>query len=107
MLIIFSIHVCLIVPDIAKANVLISDDHTACISDFGLAMIAQDLSIPGIGSGSLPNTSAGHSPVRWTAPELFDFANGKPSITFFSDVYSFGCVALEVKIFSDCCIACA
>ena len=37
--------------------------------------------------------------VRWTAPELYAFGDKQPTVTMYSDVYSFGCVALEVRDF--------
>jgi len=78
--------------DLTGANVLIDDEQRACLCDFGLSILAQDLELP---SMSQSNSSVGGS-LRWTAPELFSFGETAPKVSLFSDVYSFGSVALEV-----------
>ncbi|THG93546.1 hypothetical protein EW145_g8351 [Phellinidium pouzarii] len=83
--------------DLTGANVLISDDHSACLSDFGLSVLARDFDLP---SMSCFTSGAGGS-VRWTAPELYAFSDGndgavQPRLTLQTDVYAFGCVALEI-----------
>ncbi|KLO12803.1 kinase-like protein [Schizopora paradoxa] len=79
--------------DLTGANILIDDDQHACLSDFGLSVLAQDLELPSMSQSS---SSMGGS-LRWTAPELFSFEeNATPKVSLFSDVYSFGSVALEV-----------
>lgn len=72
-------------------NVLITDDGVAVICDFGLSQIIEDLMRPeGL---TVSNPSVG--PLRWQAPELLE--DESPS-TQASDVWSFGCTALEVSI---------
>ena len=72
---------------------MINDEQQACLSDFGLSVLAQDLDIP---SMTQTSASAGGS-LRWSAPELYNFGNESPKVSLFSDVYSFGSVALEVS----------
>ncbi|KAG8909006.1 hypothetical protein FRB99_000109 [Tulasnella sp. 403] len=72
--------------DIKGSNVLISDSGEAELCDFGLSKILDDtpseLTSSGLGAGTL----------RWMAPELLD--GQKPTTQ--SDIYSFGCLVLEV-----------
>ncbi|KAF7374431.1 hypothetical protein MSAN_00327200 [Mycena sanguinolenta] len=75
--------------DLRGANILINDDWSACLADFGLSIFSDATS-------SLTTNRAG-SPY-WMAPELLDpdrfgmrFAR-----TPASDVYSFGCVCFEL-----------
>ncbi|KAF7374435.1 hypothetical protein MSAN_00327600 [Mycena sanguinolenta] len=75
--------------DLRGANILINDDWSACLADFGLSIFSD--------TASLFTTDRGGSPY-WMAPELLDpdrfgmrFAR-----TPASDVYSFGCVCFEL-----------
>ena len=75
-----------------------TDDGRAVLSDFGLSKVIDELAEP---TGL---TTSGHGGnVRWIAPELlFDQADeegfgAKYSLTQKSDVWSFGCVAYEVR----------
>ncbi|KAF7326404.1 Kinase-like protein [Mycena venus] len=75
--------------DLKGANILINDERSACLADFGLSQIADaTLSMSTTRGGSL----------YWMAPELIDpdhfgcqFARTRSS-----DVYAFGCVCFEV-----------
>ncbi|KAF7374477.1 Kinase-like protein [Mycena sanguinolenta] len=75
--------------DLRGANILVNDDWSACLADFGLSIFSD--------ATSLLTTNRGGS-AYWMAPELLDpdrfgmrFAR-----TPASDVYSFGCVCLEL-----------
>ncbi|KAL5527259.1 hypothetical protein ACEPAG_6050 [Sanghuangporus baumii] len=79
--------------DLTGGNVLIDDNHRACLSDFGLSVLARDFDLP---SMSRFTSGVGGS-VRWTAPELYTFESATPPrLTLHSDVYSFGSVAYEI-----------
>jgi serine/threonine protein kinase len=72
--------------------VLIRDDGSACIADFGLALISAS-------QASCTSTLKGN--VRWIAPELLvpeqeDGLPPRPSEQ--SDVFSFGGVMLQVRL---------
>ncbi|KAF7340963.1 Kinase-like protein [Mycena sanguinolenta] len=71
------------------ANILINEDWSACLADFGLSIFSD--------ATSLMTTNRGGS-VYWMAPELLDperfgmrFARTRAS-----DVYALGCVCLEL-----------
>ncbi len=71
---------------------LITDEGVAVICDFGLSQVIEEITRPeGL---TVSNPSVG--PLRWQAPELLE--DDSPS-TQASDVWSFGCTALEVSIF--------
>ncbi|KAJ6504047.1 kinase-like domain-containing protein [Mycena vulgaris] len=79
--------------DLRGNNILISDDFSVCLSDFGLANIICD-------TQTTPATSTSHAgSARWFAPELI-----RPTAfncehfvrTPASDVYAFGCVCYEL-----------
>ncbi|KAF7374420.1 hypothetical protein MSAN_00326100 [Mycena sanguinolenta] len=75
--------------DLRGANILINDDWSACLADFGLSIFSD--------ATSLLTTNRGGS-AYWMAPELLD--PDRFGMTFArtpaSDVYSFGCVCLEL-----------
>ena len=78
-----------------KVNILITNDHKACLADFGLASVedSQALALSSMSSGRTTGTS------RWQAPELLDCQladaerQGRNSLA--SDVYAFACVCYE------------
>ncbi|KAF9477392.1 kinase-like protein [Pholiota conissans] len=75
--------------DLKGNNVLITDDGTAALCDFGLSQVVEDLGRPA--GLTMSNPSVG--PLRWQAPELScDDEPTKPT----SDVWSFGCTAFEL-----------
>ena len=89
----------------SQANVLINDRLQACISDFGLSVIIEDLrDVSDPLGGAYPSSVLGGA-VRWAAPELFSIDDvnsepgiGGPQLTASCDIYSMGCIALEVCI---------
>ncbi|KAJ6518641.1 kinase-like domain-containing protein, partial [Mycena sanguinolenta] len=84
------LHSCDIVHgDLRGANILVNEDWSACLADFGLSKFSD--------ATSSTNTSRGGS-VYWMAPELinpdrFGLQFGRTPAT---DVYAFGCVCLEL-----------
>lgn len=82
-------------------NVLIDDDGSACLSDFGLSVMTADL----CGLSYLSSRLGGA--VHWAAPEIFpvseddgdgDDDEGKPQLSEHSDIYSYGCIMFEVSL---------
>lgn len=69
-----------------QANVLVDNELTVKLSDFGLSIFADTTSAS---VGSLAGGAA-----RWMAPEVM---MGGSQPTFASDIYSFACVILEVR----------
>ncbi|KAJ7471199.1 kinase-like domain-containing protein [Mycena galericulata] len=75
--------------DLRGANILIDDQGHARLADFGLTVFAD---------GPLAPTNRGGS-TRWMAPELLDPESCGLEVfqrTFATDIYSFGCVCLEL-----------
>ncbi|KAJ7148882.1 kinase-like domain-containing protein, partial [Mycena filopes] len=71
------------------ANILLDDQGHARLADFGLAAFSDGPLVPTKRGGSL----------RWMAPELIDPESCELvsfQRTFASDIYSFGCVCLEL-----------
>ena len=88
-----------------QSNVLISNEHNACLTDFGLSRILAEFE----GTSYWSSTVGGA--LRWRAPELLprqddpveedDTEKSKesgPVLTFECDVYSFGCVMLQASL---------
>ncbi|KAJ7852009.1 kinase-like domain-containing protein, partial [Mycena leptocephala] len=75
--------------DLKAANILVSPSSRACITDFGLSSIVDEL--------SLKMTFSSHSgragTLRYQAPELLSNVS---SNHFGSDVYAFACVCYEI-----------
>ncbi|KAJ7778423.1 kinase-like domain-containing protein, partial [Mycena metata] len=75
--------------DLRGANILINEDQSACLADFGLSVISE-------ATLTLSSNRAGS--IHWMAPELIDpdrFGR-KFAKTPASDVYAFGCVCIEL-----------
>ncbi|KAI9568809.1 kinase-like domain-containing protein [Boletus coccyginus] len=78
--------------DLNCNNVLLDADYTARLGDFGYASLVGN--IPEALS-YLRRSTTRPGALRWTAPEQIDFENTF-SRTTKSDIYSFGCVGLQV-----------
>ena len=79
-----------------QSNILIDDEGKACLCDFGLSSIAAEFQ----GTSYLTSTIGGN--VRWAAPELYRINEDDsiPTVTTQSDIYSFGSVVLEVRLYA-------
>ncbi|KAH0833897.1 kinase-like domain-containing protein [Lanmaoa asiatica] len=84
--------------DLSGSNVLIEANGKACIADFGLSTILDEI-------GSTFATSSTGKPrgtLRWAAPEMLDPPNHEDvktrhtGPTMKSDIYSFGSIMLQV-----------
>jgi len=81
--------------DIRGANILIDGCQYPVLIDFGLAIVADSQSAA---TGTTSRSGQGGS-TRWMAPELFNpsmFKMDTYQRTPASDVYAFGCLALEI-----------
>ncbi|TDL24385.1 kinase-like protein [Rickenella mellea] len=80
--------------DLKGANIFFTSSNVACLGDFGLARFrdSQESSF----SATTGNSVAGT--LRWQAPELFVSRENGEHIhaTPESDIYSFGCVCIEI-----------
>ncbi|KZP19479.1 kinase-like protein [Athelia psychrophila] len=76
--------------DLTGANILIADDCSACLCDFGLSSIAAEFL--GTSESFIPDN------IRWAAPELYHVPKdgAVPMVSTHSDVYSYGSVAFEI-----------
>ncbi|KAJ7778494.1 kinase-like domain-containing protein, partial [Mycena metata] len=76
--------------DLRGSNILINQDFSACLADFGLSAFSD--------ATSSMSTNRGGS-LYWMAPELIDpesFGFKKFARTPATDVYAYGCVCLEL-----------
>ncbi|KAK0471433.1 kinase-like domain-containing protein [Armillaria novae-zelandiae] len=76
--------------DIRGANILVMDDQSCCLADFGLSLFAE--------SQVLESTSRmKKGSIRWLAPEYFrpDVVVDRAYITA-RDVYAYGCTVVEI-----------
>ncbi|KAG1781802.1 kinase-like domain-containing protein [Suillus placidus] len=78
--------------DLTGNNILIGNDRTAYLADFGLSGTLTQL--PGM--TYLEKISCHPGAVRWTAPELFSAEETASAVTTRSDIYSFGSIMLQV-----------
>ncbi|TDL24383.1 kinase-like protein [Rickenella mellea] len=79
--------------DLKGANIFVTSTRTACLGDFGLSSFRDSQeSTLGATTGNTTGT------LRWQAPELFDSLDdgGTTRPSQESDIYSFGCVCLEL-----------
>jgi serine/threonine protein kinase len=87
--------------DLRGSNILISDDCTVFLSDFGLATTIDDIESDTTVGGLISSSNRAGS-VKWFAPELIDpqqFGCARFVRTPATDVYAFACVCLEVRSF--------
>lgn len=84
--------------DLTGANILITDNGSACLCDFGLSSIAAEFA----GTSYITSTLGGN--VRWAAPELYHQPEDGSAtvVNTHSDVYSYGSVTLEVSNLGSC-----
>ncbi|KAG2140915.1 kinase-like domain-containing protein [Suillus bovinus] len=79
---------------LSGSNVFINDLGRACVADFGMAALLLEFS-----SESYFSSSIGEA-VRWIGPELFQVPDESSNYVGFpstqGDVYSFGCIMLQV-----------
>ncbi|KAF7373269.1 Kinase-like protein [Mycena sanguinolenta] len=75
--------------DLRGSNILIKEDWTACLNDFGLSIFSD-------ATATISTNRAGS--LYWMAPELLDpdRFNLKFERTPATDVYAFGCVCVEL-----------
>ena len=75
-----------------QPNVLIDSDFGVRLADFGLAVFAEAKSARGsLRGGATP----------WLSPELLDpYKDDEVRPSYASDIYSFGCVMVEVRLCS-------
>lgn len=83
-------------PTIEKANVLVSAQHIACLTDFGLATVQHN-------TGTFSSTTTGslRGTLRWMSPELIGIHgenddHGRPTVK--SDIYALAMVFWEVSL---------
>ncbi|KAJ6549226.1 kinase-like domain-containing protein, partial [Mycena vulgaris] len=84
--------------DLRGTNILISDDGSVCLSDFGLPTAIND---GNSSTGIIPSSSDRAGSIRWFALELISpaaFGCERFVRTPASDVYAYGCVCLEVIV---------
>ncbi|KAF7326880.1 Kinase-like protein [Mycena venus] len=76
--------------DLRGANILITDDWSPCLADFGLTSLSD--------ATTATHTSHRAGSIRWMAPELIDpdRFGVKFARTPSTDIYAFGCVCLEL-----------
>ncbi|KAF7354913.1 Protein kinase domain-containing protein [Mycena sanguinolenta] len=75
--------------DLKTVNILVTPSRRACISDFGLSTIVDELSL----KMTFSSRSGRAGTVRYQAPELLK--NESPT-HFGSDIYAFACVGYEI-----------
>ncbi|KAK0244452.1 kinase-like domain-containing protein [Armillaria nabsnona] len=75
--------------DIRGANVLVMDDLSCCLADFGLSLFAESQVLD-----SSSRMSKGS--IRWLAPEYMDSTLFKQSYLTARDIYAYGCTVIEV-----------
>ncbi|KAJ7847497.1 kinase-like domain-containing protein [Mycena olivaceomarginata] len=85
--------------DLRGNNILISDEHHACLSDFGLATTIREDNTDTT-AGPLASSSNRGGSMRWFAPELIvpeQFGCERFVRTRATDVYAFACVCIELQ----------
>ncbi|KAF8606706.1 kinase-like protein [Ceratobasidium sp. AG-I] len=77
--------------DIKASNILMREDGTPMLADFGLSRVVMETAT-GWTTSSTPGS------YRWMAPELFGGIDNeiKVLVTVKSDVWAFGCLCLEI-----------
>jgi len=79
---------------LSGSNIFIDDRGRACVADFGMAALLMEFSSETYFSSSIGGA------VRWIGPELFQLPDKSSNSVGFpstpGDVYSFGCIMLQV-----------
>ncbi|KAH7925390.1 kinase-like protein [Leucogyrophana mollusca] len=79
--------------DLKGANILITSESRACVADFGLCTLAEDLNV----QLSPASSSSGAGSLLWLAPELLQYeGTERKRKSCATDMYSFGCVCYEI-----------
>lgn len=86
----FRLHLILIID---QSNILVSDEGTAVLADFGLARLVDSDSVLSNDAFTSTNTGA-RGTIRWMAPEIACALDSSSNSTRESDIWSFGCVIL-------------
>ncbi|KAJ7463019.1 kinase-like domain-containing protein [Mycena latifolia] len=74
--------------DLRGANILVTDNLTCCLADFGLSRVIET-QVPG--SSMILRGS-----IRWLPPEMMDYSLFKHAYFTAIDIYSFGCTIIEI-----------
>ncbi|KAK0223864.1 kinase-like domain-containing protein, partial [Armillaria fumosa] len=80
--------------DIRGANIILTDDFTCCLANFGTSFAVEK-----VDAFPLTKTQKLQSPnpsLRWMAPELIRSGEQTQLQAASRDVYSFGCMMIEV-----------
>jgi len=88
-----SVEVSLKVDDCFQENILIDNGGNARLIDFGLSSFIQ----PPLSQFHLATTSTRHDAIRYAAPELLTSDDFRDLPSEKVDIYSFGCVMLQVS----------
>ncbi|KAH7906225.1 kinase-like domain-containing protein [Hygrophoropsis aurantiaca] len=78
--------------DLKGPNILITDEHRACVADFGLCLLVQNSAL----QITMTSSSNAQGSLFWMAPELFNDNEDCARKNFATDVYAFGCVCYEI-----------
>jgi serine/threonine protein kinase len=69
-------------------NILIDDEHHACLSDFGLSIVGETT------QGCMKETETCSGTVRWMSPDRLSEPGRRRTS---DDVYAFGCLSYWVS----------
>ncbi|KAH7905039.1 kinase-like domain-containing protein [Hygrophoropsis aurantiaca] len=78
--------------DLKGPNILITDDHRACVADFGLCLLAQNSAL----QVTMTSSSNDGGSLFWMAPELLGDDEDGGYKNCATDIYAFGCVCYEI-----------
>jgi serine/threonine protein kinase len=82
---------------IFQANILVKDDGSACLADFGLTLVSESISAT---TGTTTSTSL-KGTLHWLAPEVLENIPREHQDFHKRDVYAFGCTVLEVFVLTS------
>ena len=81
---------CAYLTRLRKANILINNQHQACLTDFGLATVLHN-------TGTFTASGTAGGTFRWMSPELLVSAGDTGMPTAASDIYALAMVFWEVS----------